>query len=213
MSIEMSIEIKTLFKQAKNGELPEGFKDWDAHDADGTMVAHIAAAYGNLPSDFNRWGWRTGVGNGNNTVAHVAAAHGHLPKDFTNWTMDHGVHGERCIVNDDFVSVVDTVVLYSFANREQMAGDDLVKQKSFPMTPRAIAECLEKANYSHRDIALYLHDKKEGLGLPDKRVVLALYKGLWLNDKAVIKILKDDLNFTQERIDEATVYYFEPIED
>ena len=74
------MNLRELFKQARDGTLPTDFDRWDLADEQGWSVAHEAAHCNNLPRGFDQWdladyrGW---------TVAHEAAAHGGLPKDFT----------------------------------------------------------------------------------------------------------------------------------
>jgi len=53
-------------------------------DDEGFTAAHVAAAHGYLPEDFNQWelcnnsGW---------TVAHEAARHNGIPEGFTQWEL------------------------------------------------------------------------------------------------------------------------------
>ena len=40
---------------AANGDLPEGFDQWDIADETGWTVAHVAAVHGRLPKNFDKW--------------------------------------------------------------------------------------------------------------------------------------------------------------
>ncbi|MDR2613486.1 MAG: ankyrin repeat domain-containing protein [Deltaproteobacteria bacterium] len=66
---------------ARLGRLPEGFRDWGLciPRLDFVPVAHIAAAHGHLPEDFDRWDVSTRTGW---TAAHQAALYGHLPEGY-----------------------------------------------------------------------------------------------------------------------------------
>jgi len=70
-------------QQAFEGNLPEGFNQWDLSDEEGFTVAHAAAIGGNnLPEGFNQWGMRDSEGF---TVADVVRWMGHLPEGFDQW--------------------------------------------------------------------------------------------------------------------------------
>ena len=55
-------ELKTLFEQAREGNLPQNFDRWDLKDEWGISVAHVAAKHGHLPPDFDQWGLKDGFG-------------------------------------------------------------------------------------------------------------------------------------------------------
>jgi hypothetical protein len=64
------------------GILPSDFDRWELADDDGVTVAHMAALHGAMPKGFDKWE----LANVNGvTVAHVAAESGHLPDDFNQW--------------------------------------------------------------------------------------------------------------------------------
>lgn len=73
---------------AAHGRLPHDFDRWGlrAHP-DGETVAHTAITRDNLPPNFNRWHLADKDGG---TVAHIAAARGCLPDGFSQWALaDH----------------------------------------------------------------------------------------------------------------------------
>ncbi|WP_419607609.1 ankyrin repeat domain-containing protein [Thiolapillus sp.] len=77
-------DLKKLFEQAVEGNLPPDFDQWGLKDDWGSSVAHVAAKHGHLPPEFDQWGIMNDEGW---TVAHSAAFHGHLPPDFDRWDL------------------------------------------------------------------------------------------------------------------------------
>jgi hypothetical protein len=69
---------------AREGELPDGFYQWDLANNNGFTVAHEAAFSGYLPCDFDQWDM---TNNSGWTVAHMAAEGGNLPCDFDQWKL------------------------------------------------------------------------------------------------------------------------------
>ncbi|MDR1035660.1 MAG: hypothetical protein LBT40_03520 [Deltaproteobacteria bacterium] len=47
--------IPLQFSKARDGTLPEGFKNWESRNGDGLTLAHAAAEEGTLPLDFGNW--------------------------------------------------------------------------------------------------------------------------------------------------------------
>ncbi len=81
------IYAREMFNLAINGNLPEGFSDWNlrAPGSPQTILAFATFDNGLGPgTEFSKWDMRNHDGK---TMAHVAAVHGKLPSNFTQWNL------------------------------------------------------------------------------------------------------------------------------